>query len=99
MRNKWIQVQTQTGETLQVQGLTITPRAQVLLLRWPNGGFVWNRATAVDVTDDEATTRFPIIDVTRLLLLLLLLLPILLTGIVTLINWFSNQRRNEWIRI
>ena len=99
MTGKWIQFHSQSGEPIEVQELTLTPQAQALVIRWPRGGFVWNRPTAVDVTRDGDTMRLPIVDVTRLVLIVLLLLPLFLTGIVALAHWASSQRRNEWIRI
>ena len=43
----------------------LTLETLVLQLRWPSGGFVWNYPLAVHTTQDGATRRIPIIDVTR----------------------------------
>ena len=47
--------------------VTVTPRARALVVRLPQGGFVWNRPTAVTVERAGAERRVPVVDVTRLL--------------------------------
>ena len=59
------QLETQTGEPLTVGNATITPQSQALIVRWPRGGFVWNRPIGVIVDRDGQTQRLPIVDVTR----------------------------------
>ena len=61
-----IQWQTTTGEAVTVGDLTVKPQAQAVSVRWPNGGFVWNRPVAVLVERGGQQTRLPIVDVTRL---------------------------------
>lgn len=63
-REKMFQLQTRLGEEVVVGDATITPQSQALTLRWPNGGYVWNRPLAVLVERDGATERIPIVDVT-----------------------------------
>jgi hypothetical protein len=36
------------------------------VVRWPGGGFVWNRPLAVNVEGPGRSERVPIVDVTRL---------------------------------
>lgn len=57
--------ETRSGQSLKVGDATLTPQAQALTLRWPTGGFVWNRPTALWVERGGQTERIPIIDVTR----------------------------------
>ena len=57
-----------------VGDVTVTPRARALVVRLPQGGFVWNRPTALTVQQAGATRRVPVVDVTRLLQLGLLAL-------------------------
>jgi hypothetical protein len=59
------QRQTLTGDPIAVGEVTITPESQALTLRWPRGGWVWNRPTAILVERDGETERVPIVDVTR----------------------------------
>jgi len=63
-RQKFFQLQTHTGEAVTVGDTSITPQSQALTLRWPNGGFVWNRPLAILVESDGDTERIPIVDVT-----------------------------------
>jgi hypothetical protein len=61
---KLFRVETVSGAPVTIQGVTLTPQSQALSLRWPNGGFVWNRPLALLVEGDEGTERIPIVDVT-----------------------------------
>jgi hypothetical protein len=84
---KWIEWQTRTGEAITAGGRTITPQSQALVIRFPFGGFVWNRPTAVLVQQGEQTEQIPIPDITRLSQLALLIATISLT----LILWLTNR--------
>ena len=57
--------ETATGEPVTVGNTTVTPEAQALVVRWPRGGWVWNRPVAITVEADGETRRVPIVDVTR----------------------------------
>jgi hypothetical protein len=60
-----LKFETQIGEPLMVGDTTITPQSQALIVRWPRGGFVWNRPIGVMVDRDGQVERLPIVDVTR----------------------------------
>lgn len=60
------QWQTLAGDKVTVGGITVTPKSQALTIRWPNGGLVWNRPTAILVERDGQPEQIPIVDVTRL---------------------------------
>jgi hypothetical protein len=62
----YVQYQLETGSPTTVGQTTLTPQSQVLSVRWPNGGWVWNRPVAVLVEQDGESERLPIIDVTRM---------------------------------
>ena len=55
-----------TGEPTAVDNTTLTTQARVLSVRWPNGGWVWNRPVAVVVEQDGHSERLAIVDVTRI---------------------------------
>jgi hypothetical protein len=63
---RMFQRRTLSGEPVVVGGMTVTPQSQAVALRWPGGGWVWNRPVAVLVEQDGVTRRIPIVDVTRL---------------------------------
>ena len=70
-QEKMIELRTYEGGAIQMTdiagvNLSITPQSQALSLRWPNGGFVWNRPVAVRVEKDGQVERVPIVDITRL---------------------------------
>ncbi len=56
---------TETGDSVEAGDVTLTPQSRALLVRWPNGGWVWNRPVAVMVERGGETERLPIVDVTR----------------------------------
>jgi hypothetical protein len=57
--------QTETGDSVAVGDVTLTPQSRALVVRWPNGGWVWNRPVAVLVQRGEEMERIPIVDATR----------------------------------
>ena len=60
------QWRTVTGEAVTAGDSTVTPQSQALVVRWPGGGFVWNRPVAVLVQHGDKAERIPIVDVTRM---------------------------------
>lgn len=66
--DKFVSWETHSSEPIKQDTITIVPQSQALEVRLPNGlgGFVWNRPVALLVTQDNITTRLPIIDQTRL---------------------------------
>ena len=62
-----VQWQTVLGDPVTVGKVTVTPQSQALSVRWPNGGFVWNRPIAVLVDQGGETERMRIVDVTRVI--------------------------------
>lgn len=86
LRN-FIQIETQTGEPLTVGDTTITLQSQALIVRWPRGGFVWNRPIGVIVDRGGQTRRWPIVNVTRYITWslagLILLFSVIIAGVAT----------------
>ena len=60
-----LQWERTAGEPLEIGDYTVTPESQALSVRFPFGGFVWNRPAAVLVDDGNGQQRIPIADVTR----------------------------------
>ena len=69
MSEKFWQWEIQDGQPVTVGERTVTPQAQVLSVRLPFGGFVWNRPAAVLVEENGRVQRLPIPDVTRMIVL------------------------------
>lgn len=61
----WLSWRTEYGTPFSVGGRRITPLAQVVIVRWPGGGLVWNRPAGIVVEERGATTSIPIHDPTR----------------------------------
>jgi hypothetical protein len=72
--NEMIQWRTVSGDPVTVGDVVVTPQSQALTVRWPFGGFVWNRPVAVLVERSETrrVERIPVMDVTRIVQLALL---------------------------
>ncbi len=62
----FIQLQTVQGTAVSTLHHTVIPESQALIIKFPFGGFVWQRPTAVLVQQGEQTERHPITDITRL---------------------------------
>ena len=60
-----IQKETYLGQPVTVGERTITPQSQAVMMRLPFAGWVWNRPTAVLVTENNQTSTIPIPDPTR----------------------------------
>jgi hypothetical protein len=70
-----------SAEAVTLHGVTVTPRSRALAVRWPNGGLVWNRPTAVLVEHCGQLHRVPIVDVTRVLQVGLVGVAVLAAGV------------------
>jgi hypothetical protein len=74
-----------------VDDITVTPQAQALIVRWPRGGFVWNRPVAVTVERDGSRESMYVPDVTRWVQA-----GMLVVGLAFLImGWAVSARRNR----
>ncbi len=100
---KAFQWRTETGNPISIRGegdmsLEITPQAQALIIRWPNGGLVWNRPVAVLVehgaSSDTLPTRVPIVDVTRIAQGVLLSLSLIFTVISVIVSIKPRREHN-----
>ena len=60
--------ETRRAEPIEVDGVTITPEARLMMIQWKQFGFVWNTPAAVTVSSSTTSERIPIVDVTRLAL-------------------------------
>jgi hypothetical protein len=67
-----IQWETQSGPSRVIGDAIITPQSQALTLHTPVYGFVWNRPVSVVVERADGVVTLPIVDVTRLALIIVL---------------------------
>ncbi len=88
---KLVQWQTKSGDKITIGNVSVTPQSQALTIRWPYGGWVWNRPTAVVVEQGKRVERFPIVDITRLFQLTFLGMSLLLS--IGLLILFRQRRR------
>jgi hypothetical protein len=93
--NEMFKWQTVAGDRLTVGEVAITPQSQALTVRWPNGGFVWNRPVAVLVERGEETVRIPIVDVTRMAQWVLFGLSLAFSLLVLILSVRGGRERNE----
>jgi hypothetical protein len=92
VQNDLFQRQTPLGKAVTVGDITVTPQSQALTLRWPGGGWVWNRPIAVLVERGGNAERVPIIDVTRMAQVGLYGLGLCLTVLTLLVS--ARRRRS-----
>lgn len=85
---KYITWQTKTGNAIEINDVTIIPQAQVLQLKLPFGGLLWNRPTNVMVERNGQIKTFPLIDVTRFALWVIFGL----TAVIYLLLLMRNRR-------
>ena len=89
----YVQYQLETGSPTPVGEVNLTPQSQVLTVRWPNGGWVWNRPVAVLVEQDGESERLPIVDVTRMAQLGLIAFAFLFAILSLLVRLGSKHRK------
>ena len=87
----FIRVENTSADPIVVGDTRVTPQAQAFSVRFPFGGFVWNRPTAVLVERDDVTQRIPIVDVTRVAQVVLFGLVVTISVLITLLA--MRQRR------
>jgi uncharacterized protein (TIGR03382 family) len=88
-----LQYQMESGSPTTVGKITLTPQSQVLSLRWPNGGWVWNRPVAVLVEKDGETERLPIVNVTRYAQVVFIAFTFAF-AVLALLSQLGRRRRN-----
>ena len=90
-QQKLFQWETVTGEAATVDGRTVRTQSQALMLRWPRGGYVWNRPVALLVGQGEEIERVPIVDLTRVLQWGL----VAVGAIVSILAWVLSIKKGE----
>ncbi|MDM8519058.1 hypothetical protein QUF64_03360 [Anaerolineales bacterium HSG6] len=64
-----IQRQTVSGAPLTHHNITVTPQSEVVTLKLPYGGVVWNRPTGILIEQDSKVETISIADPTRWILI------------------------------
>jgi hypothetical protein len=90
-----VQWQTVSGEAVRVGDVALTSQSQALTVRWPRGGFVWNRPVAVLVERDGQMERVPVVDVTRIAQLTLLGLGFVFFAVTLMLSVRKRRDGNE----
>jgi hypothetical protein len=88
---RFIQSHIVSGTPLIAGEATVTPQSQLLIVRWPSGGFIWNRPIAILVERGAQTQRIPIRDLTRIFQIGLLGLSV----VCTIVSWSYMRRKEE----
>jgi len=91
----FIRLENTSAEPIVVGDTKITPQAQAFSIRFPFGGIVWNRPTAVLVERDDLTQRIPIVDVTRVAQVAVFGLVVTFSIIITLLAARQRRIRHE----
>jgi hypothetical protein len=86
-----VRMETLRGAPRQAGGATVTPIARRLTLRWPGGGRVSIRPTAVEIQTERGTRRVRIMSFRRVAMAALAGITLAaLAGAVA--QWWLNQR-------
>lgn len=85
---QWLYWEDVQGTPIQIGDLRLTPYSQVVGVRWPWGGWVWQRPTAVLLEQGEMVRYEPIVDVTRLI-------TVALVGLMILVTLFTHLRSKQ----
>ena len=90
-----MQWQTTSCDKLTIGVISITPQSRALILRWPFGGWVWNRPWAIVVEQGGQTKRIPIVDVTRMVQIGLVGLGLLFSLVSFILGIQQRRKQNE----
>ena len=91
---RWITLESRAGETVQAGSRRLTPLSRLVRVQIPGwqGGLVWNRPSAVLVTEpDGEEQQLPVRDVTRLAQLLIISAGILGSWLI----WLAFHSRKN----
>jgi len=91
---KNLSIQTRTGTTIEKEGLTLQPVTQSVLWLGQRFGFVWNRPYAIRVDDGETTAQVPIVDLTRIAIIILWGLTALFS-LMAVRNQLKTRRKDQ----
>ncbi len=94
-RKPSIHIETRWGEPLLAGDAEIVPQSQALTIRWPNGGYVWNRPVAIMVRRGDQEERLPIVDITLLVRLALLALAAVSSLSFLILSTQGRRSRHE----
>ena len=86
---------TITAEPITINDTAVVPEAQALTVRWPNGGWVWNRPTAVYIYRQGQNQRLPIVDITKLTLIALGVAVTMTSMIIRILAQIKPEKPNE----
>ena len=78
------------GVPIGISGRQITPVARVISMRWPGGGFTWNRPVAIEVRQGGTVRRLPIHDMTTRVTLTIVLSGLALSALIA--RFFVKRR-------
>jgi len=82
-----IHLETHWGQPVMAGDAEIVPESRALTVRWPWGGYVWNRPVGVLVRRGSEEQRLPIVDVTRVAQVALLAASVMVTLIVLILSF------------
>lgn len=84
--NQIVRVETQHGTPVSTERGVISPVSQAIFVRFPFGGYVWNRPIAIEVQTEYGVDRLRIRDVTLMAQLSLYMFAFIAAVVFWLIN-------------
>jgi len=92
-REPILQVNTSRGEPITTRYGQIVPLIQVVKLRWPGGGFNWNRPAAIELQQGQSQQKLPIKNATSRTIFTIVLTGLAIT--LGLSSFLKNRRRHQ----
>jgi hypothetical protein len=89
-----VQWGTKAGQPLITARGKVTPISSSLLVRFPFGGFVWNKPVAIDLEQGGHIQHLPVVDITRLAIMTMTGVGIVMSALAILLA-FSNKLQNN----
>ena len=87
-----IQWREEAGQPIHTLRGDIIPISRSLFIRFPFGGFVWNRPVAINFIRNGQNQRVPVIDRTRKVIIMIVSVGILIPTIIKILTIFNNHK-------
>lgn len=96
MNKPCVQITKTSAPPLTIQGHTITPVGQAVVVRWPRGALLWHRPVAVEVGQGTQVQYLPIYDTTWRYMVAWGLVGLVVVALAWLSLWRIRQQSLSW---
>ena len=82
----------ESGKSIPTPNGDVVPISRSLIIEFPFGVFVWHRPTAINFEQNGQVQKVPIIDFTRLAIVLIVSIGIIIPTIFKILVYFRNNK-------